>query len=234
MLGYDIMNEPVREPPDSSNWHTIAQRVVDAIRQVDRNHLIVVEGPDYSLASHWPLLNPAPFVVDRVHPPRIAYSPHVYFDYNNDSAYDQPGEDTGPVRHWQYYLRDRLIPAIDWTFEHQVPLLLGELGVPCTPDWAGVLDYAFDTFLDPLNLSAAVWQYVDRDRWPYLPASEMNVAECPELQAVVARHPGQPRLRPGYQPVHASRICPLSHVRRSGFQDLHHGPIGKCIPGKLR
>ena len=43
VLGYDIMNEPVRqeegEPCGSCNWHAIAQSVVDAIRTQDTNHV---------------------------------------------------------------------------------------------------------------------------------------------------------------------------------------------------
>ncbi|ETW98260.1 MAG: hypothetical protein ETSY1_19450, partial [Candidatus Entotheonella factor] len=53
VLGYDIMNEPERGVPgacSSCNWHTIAQSVVNAIRSVDTNHLIFVEGPNFSLA----------------------------------------------------------------------------------------------------------------------------------------------------------------------------------------
>jgi len=189
VLGYDLMNEPVREAPGSTHWHAIAQQVVDAIRQVDRNHLIVVEGPSYSLASDWPVENPAPFLTDRIDPPRIVYSPHVYFDADNDSRYDQPGEAAGPVGAWTYYVRDRLLPALDWAEQYQVPLLIGEVGVPCTPAWAEVLDHAMTAFLDPLQVSTAVWHYLDPQRWPYEPIA-LNVAGCPELLAVLAAHPG--------------------------------------------
>jgi len=195
VLGYDLMNEPVRyEPPEetcgSSNWHEIAQDVVDAIRTVDENHLIFVEGPNYSLANHWPVDNPAPFIVDSVTPPRIVYSPHVYFDHDNDSEYDQAGEDTGPVGGWQYYVRDRLMPAIDWSADYDVPIFLGELGVPCTSQWAGLLDHAFEQLLDPAEVSTAAWQYIDTERWSALPAPELNLAGCSEVLGVLADHAG--------------------------------------------
>ncbi len=190
VLGYDLMNEPLREPPGSSNWHAIAQRVVDAIRSVDGQHLIVVEGPNYSLASHWYEDNPAPAITDSVQPPRIVYSPHVYFDYNNDSQYDGPGEDTGPVEYWEYLVRDRLMPVIDWSEQYGVPILLGELGAPCTVDWAQVLEHVYDQLLDPWQISAAAWQYIDPQRWQYLPRPTLNLADCDHLLEVLADHPG--------------------------------------------
>jgi len=164
--------------------------VVDAIRAVDVNHLIFVEGPNYSLASHWPVDNPAPFITDTLSPAKIDYSPHVYFDYGNDSQYDGAGEDVGPMEHWEYYVRDRLVAAMDWSIEYDVPLLFGEMGVPCTTEWAAVLDYAFEQFFDPLEVSTAAWQYIDTARWPYLPAPELNLAECETLMEVLSDHPG--------------------------------------------
>jgi len=110
VLGFDLMNEPVREeagePCSSCGWHAIVQAIVDAIRTVDQDHLIFVEDPNYSLASDWSVENgKIPFVSDSVSPPRIVYSPHVYFDLDNDSRYDDPGEETGPVGAWQHYVR---------------------------------------------------------------------------------------------------------------------------------
>jgi hypothetical protein len=190
VLGYDLMNEPVRDYPFSTNWHTIAQDVVDAIRAVDVNHLIFVEGPNYSLASHWPVDNPAPFITDTLSPAKIVYSPHVYFDYGNDSQYDDPGEDVGPMEGWEYYVRDRLVAALDWSIDYDVPLFFGEMGVPCTTEWAAMLDHTFDQFFDPLEVSTAAWQYIDTARWPYPPAPELNLAECGTLMDVLADHPG--------------------------------------------
>ncbi len=192
VLGFDLMNEPIREGAGSSNWHAIAQFVVDAIRSVDENHLIIVEGPNYSLASSWPVDNPGAFITDTIAPPRIVYSPHIYVDRNNDSLYDQPGEQDGPVGLAEYYVRDRLMPAIDWSIEHDVPILIGELGVPCTTEWAGLLDGMYEMFFDPLEISTAAWQYIEMDRWPYLPVPELNLAGCNSLLDALAAHPGGP------------------------------------------
>ena len=101
VLGYDPMNEPERRTPfacGSDNWHTIAQAVVNAIREVDTNHLIFVEGLNFSLASHWPVENgKRAFITDRVNPPRIVYSPHVFSDFSNQSVYGDPREQAAPI-----------------------------------------------------------------------------------------------------------------------------------------
>ncbi len=184
VLGYDIMNEPVRreagiENCNSCNWPMIAQSVVNDIRLVDKKHLIFGEGPNYSLASDWPVENgKRPSLIDGVIPSRIVYSPHVYLDFDNDSRYEQ-GEETGPKGQWQYYIRDRLIPAIDWSIDNNVPLYFGELGVPCTADWAALLDSAFVNFFDPLHLSVTVWNYLDPAKDP-LSQNPLNLLACNE------------------------------------------------------
>ena len=196
VLGYDIMNEPVRQEEEencsSCNWHAIAQSVVDAIRTVDENHLIFVEGPNYSLASDWPVENgKKPFINDAVTPPRIVYSPHVFFDFNSDSKYDQEGEDIDPIGIWEYYARDRLMPAIDWSIDNNVPIFIGETNVPCTADWALVLDHAFRNFFEPLNLSVTAWHYIDPQHCP-LNECPLNLLACPEGYQldVLKKYPG--------------------------------------------
>lgn len=196
VLGYDIVNEPVRqeagEPCDSCNWHAIAQSVVDAIRTVDTNHIIFVEGPNYSLASDWPIENgKAAFITDTIAPPRIVYSPHVFFDFGNDSRYDSPGEETGPVGQWQYYVRDRLMPVIDWSMNNNAPIFIGETNVPCTTVWADVLDHAFRNFFEPLHLSVAAWHYIDTAHCP-IEDCPLNLLACTEEHQlnVLEQYPG--------------------------------------------
>ena len=52
IVAYDILNEPVVSK-DKSQWQRLAQRIVNAIREVDPNHLIYVERINGSLAGGW-------------------------------------------------------------------------------------------------------------------------------------------------------------------------------------
>lgn len=203
VIGYDIQNEPVRQtdgqnPPDgqpevcsSCEWHLIAQSVVNAIREVDSNHLIFVEGPNFSLASDWPNENRAPFVRDLVTPSRIVYSPHVYFDFDNNSIYNDTNEASEPKGQWEFYVRDRLMEVINWSENNDVPILFGETNVPCSTAWAAVLEHVFVNFLDPLALSFLEWHYIDPIHCQ-LSDCPLNLAACPgSLQLeVLRRHPG--------------------------------------------
>jgi uncharacterized protein (TIGR03437 family) len=190
----DLMNEPVRrdaqEPCGSGNWPQIAQRAIDAIRAVDRNHLIFVQGVNYSLASRWPIENSAPFVRDSVTPPRLVYSAHVYFDFSETSRYDAPGEALGPVGNWPQYVRDRLMPFFDWSAANKQPIVIGETNVPCGSQWGLVLDHAFRRFFDPLQVSTFLWNYADPGICP-LRLCALNIAACSQNSqtAVLDRFP---------------------------------------------
>ena len=197
VLGYDLQNEPVRkeggEPCGSCNWPSVAQSVIDSIRSVDDKHLLIVEGQNFSLASDWPKENGlTQFATDRVSPPRIVYSPHVFFDFDNDSIYSD-AELAGPAAAWPYYIRDRLMPVIDWSRDNNVPVFIGETNVPCSANWVAVLDAAFTNYFDPLHISVSAWHYIDLARCPLNVAGcSLNLAACAQHYQidVLARHPG--------------------------------------------
>ncbi|MEI7902247.1 MAG: glycoside hydrolase family 5 protein [bacterium] len=187
VLGYEIMNEPVRyDGPGTgsdSNWHAIAQAVVDAIRTVDTNHLILVDGRNYSLPGIWQRDNGTnAFVRDIVSPPRIAYCPHVYFDVDGDSKYEEGG---APVTNWYAYVRDRLLPVLDWAETNNVPLMITESGIPGTQAWAGLLNAVCEDFFDPLRLSFLYWLYDPRQS-----SSELQLATNGCVLGVLTSHVG--------------------------------------------
>ncbi|MGR3178170.1 MAG: glycoside hydrolase family 5 protein [Candidatus Anammoxibacter sp.] len=41
IAGFDLLNEP--SPPEVTDWETFAQQIIDDIRAVDTNHLIIIE-----------------------------------------------------------------------------------------------------------------------------------------------------------------------------------------------
>jgi hypothetical protein len=162
ILGYDLMNEPYYDPQtEQDHWPAIAQSVVDAIRQVDQLHLVLIEATASSSAATWPVEFPDAAIVDLLEPPRVVYSPHVYFDYDNLGEYQGPNEIAEPIGAWAYYVRDRLLPAIDWSARNSVPLLFGEMGTPPSAAWQTLVRQAYDLFFEPAQLSVVAWHYTD-------------------------------------------------------------------------
>ena len=68
----DLVNEP-HDLPSLTLWPTIAQAAIDAIRTVDKNTPIHLEGNSWSAASSWQAQNPGFPLTDPSN--RIVYSP---------------------------------------------------------------------------------------------------------------------------------------------------------------
>ncbi len=80
VAGYDLLNEPLPEPTWSqyvSQLWPLYQRVAKAIRAVDPNHMLIVEGANW--ADDWSSLGP-PF------DDNMAYSFHKYWDATDQSS----------------------------------------------------------------------------------------------------------------------------------------------------
>jgi hypothetical protein len=151
VLGYEIMNEPNPDDGDD-NWPAIAQQVIDAIRTVDQRHLLFVDGRSWSDSTVWDEVNgPAPFVRDPISPPRLVYVAHAYFSPAGTDRY----QDARPDRE---LLRQRLEPLARWSRANEVPVWIGESGVPDTPEWAELLDCAFTYYYDPLGWGHLYWE----------------------------------------------------------------------------
>lgn len=100
VFGYDLLNEPL--PGDFSKLNSYLWKVYvelkDAIRKVDANHLLIVEGANW--ANDWSALA-APF------DPNMAYSFHKYWNAN----------DVGAIQHY-----------LDKRAEWNRPVWVGESG----------------------------------------------------------------------------------------------------------
>lgn len=66
VIGYDLFNEP--RPPNEEDWWGLVDEAVRVIREVDTNHIIVVEAPLGSRSQPFQLVND----------PSILYSFHFY------------------------------------------------------------------------------------------------------------------------------------------------------------
>lgn len=84
IAGYDLLNEPC--PPTHQKWISYAQELTDAIRTIDKNHLIIVE---QSFAD-----DNKPFVLNGTN---IMYDVHFYesFEYANQLIYTMGRGDGG-------------------------------------------------------------------------------------------------------------------------------------------
>ena len=98
MGGYDLINEPNWELPGGTLLKQLYQQITTAIRAVDQNHMIIIEGNWF--ANDYTGLTP-PWDNNMV------YSFHKYWTYNTQSSID-----------WMISIRNT----------HNVPIWLGESG----------------------------------------------------------------------------------------------------------
>lgn len=96
LAAYDILNEPVTTDSDGSQWRAFANRLVDSIREVDPDHLLIV-GKLYGVDDGYTTGDArVQFLVDD---PNVMYDFHFYqpIDYTHQYAswIDRPMGDGG-------------------------------------------------------------------------------------------------------------------------------------------
>jgi Ca2+-binding RTX toxin-like protein len=151
LIGYDIMNEP-HTMGGSHHWPIAAQAAVDAIRKVDMQTTVYVEGDNWATASTWHIYNKNLNVIDPAN--KLIYEAHQYFDrysagyYNN--SYDAEGA-------YPNIGVDRLQPFIDWLNARGAKGFIGEFGVPSDdPRWLEV-EANFIKAMEAAGLSGTAW-----------------------------------------------------------------------------
>jgi len=183
---YELLNEIVE--PDSTRWNTLAQKLIDAIREVDTKHFIVVGGIRYNSVT---ALKDLPIFDD----PRMVYNFHMYepglfthqhagwnkevFDFNRDLAY--PSDDISAYKEFAalshtnkeatafdaytkmdaQYLREFMQPAVDFINEHDKLMYCGEYGAIDYADIQSRINYTNDVadFLIEHGIGRAAWSY---------------------------------------------------------------------------
>ena len=130
ILGYDLINEP--RPNNSDEWYNFSQQIVDAIRTVDTNHMIILEVPfipNYSFST--------------INDTNVLYDSHFYetWEYTTQysQAYGRDGQRWGKYNDVdspmgenfnKEYLTTRLQEdALDDAYANNVPLNVGEYGI---------------------------------------------------------------------------------------------------------
>lgn len=167
VAGYNVMNEPVSNVVDGRfseryqpNWevmNAVYRRVVNAIRAIDPDHIIFLEGDYYS--QRFAGLEP-PFAEN------LVYSSHNY-----NAAGFGPGPYPGKIR-GELWDREKQVAVFlaqegtQFTQKHNVPLWVGEFGSVYNgpaeeiPDRLRALDDQIDVF-EEYGAHWTTWTYKD-------------------------------------------------------------------------
>jgi endoglucanase len=146
----------VNEPHDTNGlWPAAAQAAVDAIREVDREHFIVVPGDGWSGAADWRKHNENLWITDPSN--RIVYEAHLYFDRDKSGRYLRTWEEEGAT---PMIGVDRLRPFREWLAERNAVGMVGEFGVPAgagrDPRWLEALG-VFVRHLREIEMPGCYW-----------------------------------------------------------------------------
>ena len=151
LLGYDIMNEP-HDMGGSTVWKTAAQAAVDAIRKVDMNTTLFIEGDGWSGAHSWQVFNSNLIINDPAN--KLYYQAHQYFDKNNSGTYANSYDADGTYADIGV---DRLKPFVEWLQAHNLKGFMGEFGAPSNDSrWLEVMS-RFMKALDANGISGTAW-----------------------------------------------------------------------------
>lgn len=159
--GYDLQNEP------KSNTATLLaayQPAINAIREVDQNAFIVLEGCNWASAYQWskPATDSSSNLplLDLVDPQdKLVFQAHCYFDKDNSGTYK--GSYDAIATNLEG-MKTRLKPFYDTLKAHNKRGILGEFGVPYNgatnsdPRYMDLLDATFDWMMQ-YNQWATYW-----------------------------------------------------------------------------
>ena len=161
VAGYNVMNEPATaaysgrfdDVNNSPKWdviNAVYRRVVKAIRAIDPDHIIFLEGDMYS--ARFSGFEP-PFA------PNLVYSSHNY-----DAAGFGPGPYPGKIggQYWDRAKQEALLIAHEgylFARQHEVPLWVGEFGSVYNGSAEEIPDrlQALDDYLAIFNQHSAHW-----------------------------------------------------------------------------
>jgi len=117
-VAYDLLNEPETRVPE--DYDALIRKITNAIREVDKKHLIYVE----AFPPWGPGAKPFPKgAFDNLKPTgdeRTVYSFHDY-EFRLPPRWPNEKEDIRTIL-------DRWVPVFKFSIEHQVPIHLGEFG----------------------------------------------------------------------------------------------------------
>ncbi|MDC0357611.1 glycoside hydrolase family 5 protein [Oligoflexia bacterium] len=173
IMAYDLLNEPA-PTASATQWKTLAQTIVDAIREVDSNHLLIVEMPNWIFDKNdgSPLTNfdltvlkAFQFLVDDsnvmydyhfYHPTGYALVDPTPYTYPDASATETAIDGSSQPR-TKAYLEHELKTVIKFWQDNDVPVNFGEWGAAPLSSKGG-LTFLADT-LEIFDKYSINWQY---------------------------------------------------------------------------
>jgi aryl-phospho-beta-D-glucosidase BglC (GH1 family) len=153
VAGYDLLNEP--SDPSEAAIGPFYQRIVPAVRKIDPDHIIFLEGNRYSqdFSSFGP-----PF-------PNIVYTVHNYATPGFINGGSYPG-----ISRREYFdksvLRQKMMNTCQYMLENKTPIWVGEFGPvytgsPADDAWRYQLLQDQLSIYQELGASWSIWTYKD-------------------------------------------------------------------------
>lgn len=127
---YDIMNEPY-SMTTSTPWFDIAQLVINAIREVDTETMIMVSGDRFSSPAHW--MQYSDNLKNLVDPSdNLIFQAHIYFDDSQAGSYEIGGQPSTYEAERATPQRgvERMEPFVNWLKTNGLRGFVGEYGIP--------------------------------------------------------------------------------------------------------
>jgi endoglucanase len=153
VAGYNVMNEPA--DPTGERLEPFYYRVTEAIRRIDPDHVLFLEGNRYSTEFHMfgkPL-------------PNVVYTNHDYALPGFVDGGPYPGESRGQFVD-PSALKRKFVERSEYMLEYDIPIWVGEFGPVYTGDPAAdsmryqVLEDQLEIYRE-YNASWAIWTYKD-------------------------------------------------------------------------
>ncbi len=184
IYAFSLMNEP---HDTNGTWGPVAQAGLNAIRQSDRGHLVLVPGDGWSGAWKWQQFNAGLILNDPSN--NLMYEAHQYFDRDSSGTYAESYDGSGA---YPSIGVDRVQPFVSWLKAHNLRGIVTEYGVPNNdPRWQTVLDN-FLTKLDSEGIGGTYWAGGPWWNWKtYGISSEPFNGQDAPVMSVISRHPGR-------------------------------------------
>lgn len=156
ILGYELMNEPATE---AHNYWELMRRTVEAIRKIDKNHIIIVQATKDHNITELPDKN----IIYSFHFYKPLYFTHQGILADSSTKTTYPGQ----AQDWEHKIQnfDKAVLKKDMQYisdlsrKHNMPVIIGEFGVSTYADEKSMAHWINDVIAltDDLKLSGYIY-----------------------------------------------------------------------------